>query len=307
MTSSDQIAVLLMAYGSPRDLTEVAAYYTDIRGGRPPSPEALDELVGRYQKIGGASGLNEATERQVSALAQLLEAKAPGVYKVYPGMKHWHPFIAESVNQITAAGISKVIGLVLAPHYSKKSIGEYESRILKARDTAAAEFELQMVNQWYDQPALVDLIAANVRRGLEGWDASDGKTRVYFTAHSIPAKIIAEGDPYSDQLTASAKLYSQVAGVTDFQIGWQSASSTGEPWVGPDVLELLQDFAGLGGKRVLVAPVGFVSDHLEILYDLDVECVEKAKDLGLEFRRTACPNDDPRFIEALSTVVMGYA
>ncbi|MGI8427233.1 MAG: ferrochelatase [Actinomycetota bacterium] len=302
-----KIAVLLMAYGSPRNLDEVEPYFTDILAGRVPSPKALQELAGRYQAIGGASQLNQITGRQAAGVAQLLERRLPGRFEVLVGMKHWHPYISESVSQIQSMEISEAVGLVLAPHYSKKSIGEYESRILKAQVDLGWQLNLHMVDHWYEEPAFVELVAANLNEALEGWDRSDGATRVFFTAHSIPARIIAEGDPYAVELTDSASVFAKAAGIGDFQTGWQSASATNEPWLGPDILEELEDFRDSGGRRALIAPVGFVSDHLEVLFDVDIECVEKAKELGIELRRIASPNDDPRLIRALADVAMRYS
>ena len=294
-------AVLAMAYGSPRSLEEVEPYFTDIRGGRAPSPEALTELTDRYRAIGGPSGLNDITVRQAAGLADELERRSPGGFEVVVGMKHWHPYIAEPIEKIKQQGIPKIIGLVLAPHYSKKSIGEYEQRVRSA--IGDGDQELTMVNSWYDEPSFIKLVADNVNQTLEGWDPNDGATRVFFTAHSIPERIIAEGDPYAEQLAHSAKLYAEAAGISDYQIGWQSASNTPEPWIGPDILESLTQFANSRGRRAVIAPVGFVCDHLEVLFDVDIECIERAKELGIELRRIPSPNDDARFISSLADVV----
>ena len=300
-------AVLLMAYGSPRTPDEIEPYFTDIRGGRPPSPQVLKVLADRYARIGGKSPLNEITQEQAESLEKLLEHENPGAYAVSTGMKHWHPFVADTVGKIAEAGIERVIALVLAPHFSKKSIGEYEARILKARDALGANFELTMVKSWYDEPAFVDLVAANLAETLQGWDTADPGTCVFFTAHSIPARIVAEGDPYADQLADSAKVFAEAAGVANYTTGWQSESTTGEPWLGPDILNRLETFAAEGGKRALIAPVGFVADHLEVLFDVDVECVEKAEELGIELRRIPSPNADRRFIRALADIVSRYS
>jgi len=300
-------AVLLMAYGSPRTPDEIEPYFTDIRGGRPPSPQVLKVLADRYERIGGKSPLNEITREQAESLEELLEHEHPGDFAVFTGMKHWHPFVADSVAKIVDAGITRVVGLVLAPHFSKKSIGEYEARILKARDALGADLRLTMVKSWYDEPAFVDLVAENLKQSLNGWDASSPDTCVFFTAHSIPARVVAEGDPYADQLADSAKVYAKAAGISNYTTGWQSESTTGEPWLGPDILVRLGTFAEQGGRRALIAPVGFVADHLEVLFDVDVECVERAAELGIELRRIPSPNADPRFVRALSDIVMRYS
>jgi ferrochelatase len=296
-----------MAYGSPRTPEEIEPYFTDIRGGRPPSPQVLKVLADRYARIGGKSPLNEITQEQAESLEELLEHENAGSYAVFTGMKHWHPFVADTIAKISDAGLDKVIALVLAPHFSKKSIGEYEARILKAREATGAGFDLTMVKSWYDEPAFVDLVAANLTDTLKGWDASDPGTCVFFTAHSIPARIVAEGDPYADQLADSAKVFADAAGVANYTTGWQSESTTGEPWLGPDILNRLETFAQEGGKRALIAPVGFVADHLEVLFDVDVECVEKAQELGIELRRIPSPNADRRFIRALADIVLRYS
>lgn len=299
-------AVLLMAYGSPATPEEVEPYFTDIRGGRPPSQEALKVLQGRYERIGG-SPLSRITARQAESLQELLDEEHPGRFRVFVGMKHWHPFVGETVARIAGDGFREVIGLVLAPHYSSKSIGEYEQRVLAARQAAGASFKLQMVPSWYDEPVFVDLVAGNLRATLDGWDSGDPATQVFFTAHSIPARIIAGGDPYADQLRDSAGLYAAAAGTGRYRTAWQSASATPEPWLGPDLLDALETFRDDGGRRALVAPVGFVADHLEVLFDLDVEAAGRAGELGMQLRRIPSPNADPRFIRSLSNTVMRYA
>ncbi|HEU5003072.1 MAG TPA: ferrochelatase [Actinomycetota bacterium] len=292
-------AVLCMAYGGPRSTDEVEAYYTDIRGGRKPSPEALADLVARYERIGGLSPLPQITQRQAAALGDEL---GDG-YQTYVGMKHWHPFVREAVEQIAADGHDRVIGLVLAPHYSKMSIGGYEQRLRAATEAIGATFRVDMIPFWYDNPGFVRFAAENLRAALGDWDAEDTTTRVFFSAHSLPERILADGDPYQDQLLDSSGLIAAVAGAPNWEFAFQSQSHTGEPWLGPDVLTSLAAFCSRGGKRAVVAPIGFVADHLEVLYDIDVECVEKAAELGIDLRRTASPNDDPRFISVLAGVV----
>lgn len=293
--------VLLMAYGSPRILDEVEGYYTDIRGGRAPSAEALADLTARYERVGVPSPLEEITRRQAAALERALAGRGPDGSDIacYVGMKHWNPFIREAAAQIAADGVEKLVGLALAPHYSKMSIGGYESRLLAAKDELGAGFEVAMIDSWYDEPGFIDLVASNIREAVAGWPGF----RIFFTAHSLPERAMAGGDPYRDQLLASSKLAAGAAGVSDWEFAFQSASATGEPWLGPDIGDRLRAFAGEGGRRALVAPIGFVADHLEILFDVDVECAEEATRLGLELRRIASPNDDPRLIDTLADVV----
>jgi ferrochelatase len=274
-----------MAYGSPDRLEDIPAYFADIRGGRPASPEAVAELAERYRRIGGRSPLNEITEAQRAALER--ELGTP----VYVGMKHWRPTIAESAARATADGAQRVIGLVLAPHYSRISIGGYRERLERALGDTA---ELAFIASWHDHEPFLDVLAERVR----GADA-----HVVFTAHSLPARILDEGDPYREQLLETARLVADKAEVQSWSFAFQSASPTGEPWLGPDVLAELEGLHARGLGKVLLAPVGFVSDHLEILWDLDVEAREKAAELGLELARIESLNDDPAFIRALADLV----
>jgi len=278
-------AVVLMAYGSPSRPEDIPAYFEDIRGGRPVRPEAVAELVERYRRIGGSSPLNEITERQRAALENDLGAP------VYVGMKHWTPRIAEAVERALDAGAERIVGLVLAPHYSNISIGGYRDRLAEAIGDRA---ELVMIETWHDHPPFLDLLADRIR----GTDA-----HVVFTAHSLPAHILAEGDPYRDQLLETSRLVAERAGIENWSFAFQSASPTGEPWLGPDILEELERLHEEGVRKVLVAPVGFVSDHLEILWDIDVEAREKAAELGLELDRIESLNDSPEFARALAVLV----
>jgi len=281
-------AVILMAYGSPSTAEDIRPYFEDIRGGRPVSDEAVAELAERYRRIGGRSPLDEVTEAQRAALERAL-----GI-PVFVGMKHWQPRIAEAVERALGGGAARLIGLVLAPHYSRMSVGEYRERLeaaLHGRDA-----ELTLVESWHDDPAFVEVVADRVR-GTDAW--------VVFTAHSLPERILASGDPYREQLLETSRLVADRAGLGDrWSFAFQSASTTGEPWLGPDILDELERLAGEGAERkVLVAPVGFVSDHLEILWDLDVEAREKARELGLDLDRIRSMNDDPAFIRAVAGLV----
>jgi protoporphyrin/coproporphyrin ferrochelatase len=278
-------AVVLMAYGSPPRLEDVRLYLEDVRGGRPVSNEAVEELVERYRRIGGRSPLDDVTEAQRAALEQ--ELGTP----VFVGMKHWRPRISEAVEAALAAAATRIVGLVLAPHYSRLSIGGYRERLEEA---LADRAELVLVESWHDEPAFLGVLADRVR-GTDAW--------VVFTAHSLPERILADGDPYREQLLETSRLVAERAGLGRWSFAFQSASSTGEPWLGPDVLEELERLRAEGVGKVLVAPVGFVSDHLEILWDLDIEASEKAEELGLELARIESLNDDPAFVRALADVV----
>jgi ferrochelatase len=274
-----------MAYGSPTRPEDIPAYFEDIRGGRPGRAGAVAELAERYRRIGGSSPLNEITERQRVGLEN--ELGAP----VYVGMKHWTPRISEAADQAIEAGAQRIVGLVLAPHYSAISIGGYRDRLSEAVGDRA---DLVMIESWHDHRPFVDLVADRVR----GTDA-----HVVFTAHSLPERILAEGDPYKDQLLETSHLVAERAGVATWSFAFQSESPTGEPWLRPDILDELDRLYAEGVRKVLVAPVGFVSDHLEILWDIDVEAREKAAELGLELDRIESLNDAPEFARALAVLV----
>jgi len=280
-------AVILMAYGSPSTPDDIRPYLEDVRGGRPVSEEAVAKLTERYRRIGGRSPLDDVTEAQRTALERDLGLP------VFVGMKHWQPRIAEAVERALEGGAARVIGVVLAPHYSRMSVGEYRDRLEAALEGRDAE--LVLVESWHDDPAFVNVVAERVR-GTDSW--------VVFTAHSLPQRILADGDPYREQLLETSRLVADRAGLGDrWSFAFQSASATGEPWLGPDILDELERLHREGVRKVLVAPVGFVSDHLEILWDLDVEAREKAGELGLELERIESLNDDPAFIAALADVV----
>ena len=277
-------AVVLMAYGSPSDLEDISAYYADIRGGRPVSDEMVAELTERYRRIGGASPLNEITERQRSALEAELDVP------VYVGMKHWHPHIHEAAERAMADGAERITGIVLAPHYSRMSVGEYHRQLEEA---CAGRFELTFVSSYHAYPPFIELLAERVA----GTDA-----HVVFTAHSLPERILADDDPYKDQLLETSRLVADRAGADSWSFAFQSASPTGEPWLGPDILDELGRLHGEGVGRVLVAPIGFVADHLEILWDIDIEAREKAAELGMDLARIDSVNDDPAFVRVLAAL-----
>ena len=282
------VAVVLMAYGSPDRLEDVPAYYKDIRGGRPIRPELLENLVERYRRLGieDANPLNAITEETRAALAHEL-----GV-PVFTGMKHWQPRIAAATKAALATGASTIVGLVLAPHYSRGSIAGYRSQVEKALEDGGPE--LVFVESWHDDPGLVSLLADRVR----GTSA-----HVVFTAHSLPARVLEGGDPYEEQLLETSRIVAEAADIADWSFSYQSESATGELWLQPDILDHLTALRAKGVDAVLVCPVGFVSDHLEIRWDLDVEAAERASELGLRYDRIAMPNADPAFIRALAGIV----
>ncbi len=280
-------AVVLMAYGSPERLSDVPAYYADIRGGRPIAPEHLSHLVERYRRLGieDSSPLNAITEQTRAALET--ELGLP----VFTGMKHWTPRIADAADSAVSKGAEQVVGLVLAPHYSALSIAGYREQLEGA---LVGRAELRFVDSWHEEPGFVGLLANRVR-GTEA--------HVVFTAHSLPARILAAGDPYRDQLLETSRLVAEAAGLGEWSFSFQSESPTGEPWLGPDILDHLESLDRQGVEHVLVCPVGFVSDHLEIRWDLDVEAQEKAAELGMELERIEMPNADPAFVRTLAAIV----
>jgi ferrochelatase len=282
------IAVILMAYGSPARAEDVPAYLEDIRGPSAVSAELVDELSERYRRIGG-SPLTEISERQRDALARELDMP------IYLGMKHWRPWISDAVEQALRDGAEHLVALVLAPHFSRMSIGGYRTRVERA---LAGRAELTFVESWYDHDPFLDVVSERVR----GTNA-----HVVFTAHSLPERIVEKGDPYRDQLLETARLVAERARVERWSFAFQSASKTGTPWLGPDILDELADLRARGIRDVLVAPIGFVADHLEILWDLDVQARARAAELGLRLERMPSLNDDPAFIRGLAELVRQVA
>jgi ferrochelatase len=282
-------AVILMAYGSPERVADVPAYYSDIRGGRPIRQELMDDLVARYRSLGieDSNPLNAITEATRAALQDDLGLP------VYTGMKHWTPRIAEAVDAALAGGAQRLVGLVLAPHYSRLSIAGYRKLL---EDALAERAELVFVDSWYDEQGFISFLADRVR---------DTEAHVVFTAHSLPARILDEGDPYKDQLLETARLVADTAGIEDWSFSFQSESPTGEPWLGPDILDHLTALSSRGIEDVLICPVGFVSDHLEIRWDIDNEAQDRARELGLRLERIEMPNADPRFVRTLGDIVRG--
>ena len=311
MPSGDEeapVGVLLMAYGTPATPGDVEAYYTHVRRGRPPTAELLADLRMRYDAIGGISPLRERTEAQAAGL----QAALGDGYRVQLGMKHSPPFVEDGVATLAAAGVRRAVGLVLAPHYSALSVGEYVERARKAAAFpyagAPAAVDMRFVRSWHLESGYLDLLAGFVGEAVtrvrgEGADP----VHVLFTAHSLPARILATGDPYPTQLRETAEAVAGRAGLDRWSVGWQSAGRTPEPWIGPDLLAVLPELKAAGVRRVVVCAAGFVSDHLEILYDLDVEAARAAASLGLAFTRTASPNDHPALCATLAEVVRRHA
>jgi len=292
--AAEGVAVLLMAYGGPGSLDEVEPYLLDVRGGRPTPPELVAEIRSRYAQIGGRSPIRERTDAQARALGRALGAAWP----VHVGMRHWHPFIKETVERIVADGHARVVAIVLAPHYSALSVGAYEKRVLEA---ARGRLELALVRSWGDHPRFLEAVAERVRQALQRFPAPK-TVQVLFTAHSLPARILAAGDPYPDELHASAAAVAALAGLAHWRLAYQSAGATPEPWLGPEAGAVMTELAAQGQRHVLVVPIGFVSDHVEVLYDVDIAYRALADRVGIQLERTDSLNDDPLLVAALAQI-----
>lgn len=298
------IGVLLMAYGTPNTIEEVEEYYINVRGGRMPSAEQVENLESRYRAVGGHTPLTEITRQVTEKLQSQLDAADPGKYRVYFGMKYWTPFIPAVVKQMADDGIADVIGLALAPHYSKISIGGYQKQIERAQEDIQSEISLRMVESFQAQPKFRQMIADRINEGLAQFPADvRDEVSVLFSAHSLPERVLAWGDPYPQEMAESSRGIAEMLGLQDWRFTFQSQGETGDPWLGPDVLDTLEVLAAEGKRYVLQVPFGFVSDHLEILYDIDIECKHKARDLGMQLERTRLPNADDEFIDLLATIV----
>lgn len=309
--AEDVIGVLVMAYGTPRDRDDIEAYYTDIRRGRPPTPQQLADLVARYDAVlarapsgagGGAFPLREATERQRDALAASLDEIAPGEFVVAIGTRHSTPTIEDGVRELVAAGASRLVGLVLAPHFSRMSIGAYADRVTKAG--AESGVDVDVIESWHLLPAYLSFLADAVRDAMRKVPPGSD---VVFTAHSLPARIVDDGDPYPLQLAETATAVAHLVGLDNWSVGWQSAGRTPEPWLGPDVLEIIRDRAEHGAAGLVVCPCGFVADHLEVAYDLDIEAAAVAGSVGLPFARTATVGANAEVFAALAQMIPSHA
>ena len=302
MSTEQRIAVLAMAYGTPASADQILPYYTDIRRGWPPSPEQLAALTARYAAIGGVSPLAARSTAQCDALQLALDSAAPGRYLVSLGTKHGTPRIEDSVATLAVAGFRRIIGVVLAPHYSAYSVGQYLDRLAGAG--AEHGITVDGIRSWATEPAFIEFIAADLAARLA---VMPPNTKVVFTAHSLPERILATGDPYAAELRSTAEAVAAAVGLgrwSQWSVAWQSAGRTSEQWIGPDILQVIDELSvSENADGVLVSAVGFVADHLEVLYDLDIEANARAEKAGLRFDRTACVNDDPGVMAALAARV----
>lgn len=320
----DRTAVLLMAYGGPDSLDDVEPFVLDIRGGRPTPPELLEEIRSRYAAIGGRSPLLEITRAQAAGLEQRLnrdthrdtQRDSEARFRTFVGMRHWAPSIHDTVAEIADAGFTDVVALCLAPHYSRLSIGAYLARLRESVEAQAARgrtLRVTAVESWGDHPLFLDAVARKVREALARWpEDGRGTVEILFTAHSLPKRVVEDGDPYEEQLLATARgvverLTAEGAREPGREPRWsfcyQSAGASSIPWLGPALEEVIPERAAAGRTNLLVVPVGFVADHVEILFDLDIEAQEVARRHGVRLRRTESMNTDPGFLSALAAVV----
>ncbi len=300
------IGVLIMAYGGPNSLEEIPGYLADIRNGRVTSTAVLEEITNNYRQIGGKSPLLEMTLAQVSAIQEQLGER----FHCYLGMRHWSPWIEETVRDMLADGITHAVSLVLAPHYSEMSVARYQAKIADGLEMYRGAIEFEHIASYHDAPAYIKALTNRVHDGLERWPASErNAVHVIFSAHSLPTRILKMGDPYDEQLRETARLVAQQAGLRDDQWSWsyQSAGRSPEPWLGPQLEEHIPDLAAQGIRNVVSIPVGFVSDHVEILFDIDIEAGQVAQEHGVRLERPPALNDDPLFIEQLASLIRDRA
>ena len=297
MCNTPKRGLLVMHYGTPASIESVEPYYTHIRRGRAPSPEQLQDLTDRYSAIGGPSPLCRISERQAELINDGLR-QAGFDAKTYIGTKHADPLIADAVKQMAGDGVQEVVGVVLAPHFSGMSIAAYTKYAEEARDKCAPDMKLSILQRWGTLPELIEALAERVQDQMTDW--SPDETLVLFTAHSLPKKIVASGDPYQQELEETSRLVAEKGSIPNWRFCFQSASATGEPWLQPDILDVMDEIKDEGRyKKVIACTVGFVSDHLEVLYDLGIEARDRADELGLEYRRAEAINEDAKVMRAL--------
>lgn len=299
----NKIGVLIMAYGGPNSLEEIPGYLADIRNGRVTNTAVLDEITNNYRQIGGKSPLLEFTQQQIEAIGQHLD---PDRYKLYLGMRHWSPWIEDAIRDMLDVGITRAVSMVLAPHFSKLSIAKYQKKIAAGLEMHRGEIDFANIDSYHDIDGLIAPLADRVRQGLAEWpEAERDSVHVIFSAHSLPVRIIKMGDPYDEQLRETARLVAAEAGLPDSQWSWsyQSAGRSPEPWLGPQLEEYIPELAAQGIKNMVSIPVGFVCDHVEILFDIDIEAQAAAKEHDVRLVRPPALNTDPRFMQQLAQLI----
>jgi len=301
--SDKKIGVLVMAYGGPNCLEEIPGYLADIRGGRPTTPAVLEEITNNYRLIGGKSPLLELTRQQMEAIATHFD---PEKFKFYLGMRHWSPRIEETIRDMLADGIEQAVSIVMAPHYSKLSVAKYQEKIAAGLEMYRGKIDFTHVESYHDAHGLIQAFMNRVHEGINRWlEAERDDVHVVFSAHSLPVRIMKMGDPYDTQLRETARLVAEKAGLRDGQWSWsyQSAGRSPEPWLGPQIEEYLPELAEQGIMNVVSIPVGFVCDHVEILYDIDIKAQGVAKMLGIRVERPPALNVDPLFIKTVAEAI----
>lgn len=294
-TARGDAAVLLMAHGTPESVDQMADYLRLVRGGREPSAELIEEMTHNWQAIGGRSPLTDITLQQGHALQQRLAADGLDI-PVMVGMRNWRPFIADAMRAIAATGARRIVGIPLAPQFSTLSVQKYMDAARAALPSGA---EFSCVRSFHDHPLLIQAFAEKVVAAKPRADEA-----IVFTAHSLPQRVVASGDPYSQEVAATAKAVAARCAIASYHVAYQSAGRTPEPWVGPDVSDKIRELAGSGTKAILVVPIGFVCDHTEILFDIDVQAAVAAREVGVELRRTESLNTSPTFINALAALAV---
>lgn len=308
---TNPIGVLIMAYGGPNSLAEIPGYLADIRAGRPTTTAVLAEITNNYAQIGGKSPLLDLTTQQMQAVDALLNPPdQPTRFSCYLGMRHWAPWIEETVRDMLEDGITQAVSLVLAPHYSQLSIAKYQAKIAAGLEMYRGQIDFEHIMSYHDAPKYIEALAKRVQEGLNRWPETErDSVHIIFSAHSLPVRIIKMGDPYDSQLRQTAHLVAQKAALSDEQWSWsyQSAGRSPEPWLGPQLEDYIPELAQKGIRHIISIPVGFVCDHVEILYDIDIEAQAVAKEHGIRLERPPALNTDPLFIETLAELIQTYA
>ena len=305
---TEHIGVILMAYGGPDKLDDVPEYLLDVRSGRPMEQELIDEFVERYREIGGRSPILELTQAQAKGVEKALnnrKAKEAGIkYTTYVGMRHWYPYIRDVVPQIVEDDVDRIVGVVMAPHYSKMSVGKYMDQLREGLEKAGSSIPVNEVHSWKDQPMFISGVSSRIRDALRKYPSDLRKeVPILFTAHSLPTRILEWGDEYPDELRVSVEMVADRVRQRHWRFAYQSQGASAEPWLGPTVEETLEELAAEGFKHVLMVPIGFVCDHVEILYDVDIEHKEHAEQLGMELSRIKSLNDGPMLCRAVAEAV----
>jgi ferrochelatase len=307
-TRPETIGVLLMAYGGPSSLDQIPDYLADVREGRSPSDDLIREMTHRYDAIGGCSPILELTEAQACGIERQLNGNEPDGtrtrFRVYVGMRHWHPYIREVMPKIVADGVDRLVAVVMAPHYSRMSVGRYMQRVDEAIEQTGAQLPVLRVESWKDEPAFIEGVSERITQALERFpEPKREDVFVLFTAHSLPERILQWNDPYPDELKISVQAVVDRLNPKRWDFAFQSQGATADPWLGPSVEETLERLASHGVKNVLLVPIGFVCDHVEVLYDVDIEHRAQAEELGIRLERTESLNDDPHLCRAVASAV----